>query len=199
MGASELPNTSNPELYAYALFRLGGSGQFVDIEDVYVECWRLSPERFGWRKHNYPNHEFAATARRDFESAHPDLVLKSADGLGRQLSADGISWIRHRLTALEALVDGGAPTNARRRSHRLISQFTRHEVYRRGLDGKPQAIAKADAADFLNCAPDSAPSVWQRRIAVLRAAAQDVQRPDLLAFLDGIDEAHPDWFDGGDK
>ena len=39
MATGEPRAVSNPDLYAYALFRLGSTGRFVDIEDIYVECW----------------------------------------------------------------------------------------------------------------------------------------------------------------
>ena len=38
--------------------------------------------------------------------------------------------------------------------------------------------------------------MWQRRIVLLRAAAKETQRWDLLSFLEGMETAHPEWFDG---
>ncbi len=195
MSSGEL---SNSEIYAFALYKLGGAGRFIDVEDIYVECWRLSPSRFGWRKYDYPNHEFAANSRRDFESAHADLIIKSSDGLGRQLSAEGIAWVRERLPDLERLERGQtrAPA-ARSPSQRLIAQLTRQKLVRDFLAGQVAPVEKVDAAELLNCAPDSAPSVWQQRLARVRSAAKESERSDLVSFLNGIELAHPDWFDGG--
>src|SRR5262249_32161688 len=157
-------------------YRLGGTGRFIDIEDIYVECWRLSPSRFGWRKHDFPNHEFAANSRRDFEGSHPDLIIKSPDGLGRQLTAEGINWVGERLKHLERLAGGLTHAPATRSaSQRVVAQLTRHEQVRAFLAGQKPALEKVDAAEVLNCAPDSTPSVWQQRLATIRSAAEDAE------------------------
>lgn len=199
--ASGEPTTvSNPDVYAYALFRLGGASRFVDLEDIYVECWHLSPPRFGWRKYDYPNHEFCAAARRDFEKAHPNLFVRTPDGLSRRLTADGIRWIRARLSALEVFAGGASfSRNRRSTSRRLIGQLERTELGRAAIAGHTPKLDKAQAAELFNCAPGSSPSVWRRRVAALRAAAQDARRWDLLSLLDGIQAAHPEWFGGADE
>lgn len=186
---------TNQDIFAYALYRLQGAGRFVDIEDVYVECWRLSPSRFGWRKHQYPNYKVASKAQRDFEEAYPDLVLKTTSGLGRQLTAEGVAWVRQRLPDFERLASGKTKAPApRRASHKLITELTAKPLVRAFLEGKGLELTKVEAADLLHCAPDSPRSIWQQRAATLRSAAEDDERPDIMQFIEYIQGSHPEWF-----
>jgi hypothetical protein len=188
---------SNARIFAYALYRLQGSGQYVHVEDIYVECWRLSPSRFGWRKYPYPNYKTTAKALQTFEAANSDLIIKSPDGLGRQLTAPGVAWVRQRLGDFQRLASGEtrAPA-AKRASSRAVAQLTRHPTVRAFIAGKEPELRKVDVADLLSCAPDSAPSVWQQRLATFRSAAEDDERPDLARFLEYIEQTHSNWFVG---
>jgi len=191
---------SNQDIFAYALYRLQGAGRFVDVEDVYEECWRLSESRFGWRKHKYPNYKVASKAQRDFEEAHPGLVLKTRDGLGRQLSAEGVVWVRTRLTEFERLASGDTRAPAiRRASHRVIRELLTNRLVGSFLAGKRPELGRVEVADILHSAPDSSSVAWRQRLLTLRAAAEDDERPDLIGFLDYIQSEHPEWFDGGKK
>lgn len=188
----------NKDIFAYALYRLQGAGRFVDAEDVFEECWKLSPSRFGWRKHAYPNYKVASKAQRDFESRHPSLILKTADGLGRQLSAEGIAWVRAHMDEFAPLGRGDSKAPATRRaSHRLVTDLERSSLVEAFLRGAEVTLSKLQVADLLHCAPDSPPSVWRQRIETARSAAKDSERPDILRFLDFVVSSNQDWFGGG--
>jgi hypothetical protein len=188
----------NGDIFAFALYRLQGTGRFVDVEDVFEECWKLSPSRFGWRKHAYPNYKVASKAQRDFESRHPSLILKTPDGLGRQLSAEGIAWVLGHLDEFEPLARGDSKAPApRRASHRLVAELERSPVVEAFLRGAEVAVNKIQMADLLRCAPDSPPSVWRQRMETARSAAKDNERLDILRFLDCVVTSNQDWFDGG--
>jgi len=188
---------SNQDIFAYALYRLQGAGQFVDVEDVFVECWLLSPSRFGWRKHNYPNYKVASKALRDLEGTHSDLLIKTPNGLGRQLTAEGVAWVRDRLEDFERLASGQTKAPAtRRQSHRVVSELTSSSMVKDFLGGERPELSKLEVADLFHCAPDSPRAIWQQRAASLRSAAKDDERPDLLQFLDYIEKSHPEWFRG---
>jgi hypothetical protein len=197
MDRSRATKLNNRDIYIYALYRLQGAGQFVDVEDVYVECWRLSPSRFGWRKHDYPNYKTAAKAQQEIERAHPELLFKTPDGLGRQLTDQGMAWVRDRIPDLELLDDGRTKAPAiRSASHRQIVELEKHAATRQFLDGEPVEFRKIEIAQLLKCAPDSRPSVWRERLSTLRSAAADDERPDLINFLDSVERVHPEWFGG---
>jgi hypothetical protein len=186
---------SNQDIFAYALYRLQGAGRFVDVEDVYVECFNLSPSRFGWRKHKYPNYKVASKAQRDFEGSHPEFIQKTPNGLSRQLTAEGVAWIRGHLESFERL--GAGATRApktRRASHRVVAELLRSDAVQSYLAGETPELSKVEIAELFNCAPDSPGSVWQQRLATVRAAAEDNERPDVLLFLDYVSANAPEWF-----
>jgi hypothetical protein len=196
-GRAKSTELNNRDIYMYALYRLQGAGQFVDVEDVYEECWRLSPSRFGWRKHNYPNYKIAAKAQQEIERAHPELTLKTLDGLGRQLTDQGMAWVRDRLPELQELEIGKTRAPAvRSASHRSVVELEKHATVRLFLTGHPVEFRKIEVAQLLKCAPDSRPSVWRERLGTLRSAAADDERPDLIGFLDTVERMYPDWFGG---
>jgi len=186
---------TNQDIFAYALYRLQGAGKFVDVEDVFVECHHLSPSRFGWRKHNYPNYKVASKAQRDFEEAHPELLLKTPNGLARQLTAEGVAWVRERMIEFERLAAGEtrAP-KTRRTSFRVVAELLRSPTVRNYLNGSPIELNRLEIAELFNCAPDSPPATWRQRLASVRAAAEDNERPDVLAFLNHVSNAVPEWF-----
>ncbi len=186
---------SNPDIFAYALFRRDGAGQFVDVEDILQECWRLSPSRFGWRTKQFPSDRKGWHALSDLEAAYPDLMMKTANGLGRQLTAEGVRWVRDRLDVFNEL--GALKTRApktRRPSFRILSELEKQSWVRRFLDGERTEISKVGAADMLRCAPDSPKAVWRQRLATLRSAAADNERPDIMHLLDYIERQNLEWF-----
>jgi len=44
-----IDEVANWEIFLWAVYQLGGSSHFVDIEDVSYECFKIAPARFGWR------------------------------------------------------------------------------------------------------------------------------------------------------
>lgn len=187
----------NPDVIPYALYELGGAGEFIDVEDVFVRCHEIAPERFRWRKHNLPNYKTLAKALRDFENHHPVLLIKTPDGLSRQLSAEGIEWIRERIVLLtETFSVPGMNPPTRRREHRILNELASHKVVREFLGGAEPNFLKHEIADLLLCAPDSPPSVWRERLETYRSAAADSGRPDLLRFLKVLYDQRGEWFGG---
>jgi hypothetical protein len=188
---------SNAELIPLALYQLGGSGQFFDVEDIYLRCYDLAPERFGWRKHRLPNYKSLAKALQECETKYPELLLKTPDGLSRQLSAAGVEWLRARLPRLQELV--GAPiSSSRRPSHRLLNEMAAHPVVKAFIASGRADLIKHRVADLLLCAPDSPPAVWREQLETYRSAAADAGRADLSAFLEHLAVQRPEWFGGAE-
>ena len=192
----KIEEIKNPDIYAYALYRMQGTGQFVDVEDIYVECWRLSPSRFGWRTKLYPNYKVASKAQQEFERAHPDMTLKESNGLTRQLTATGVNWVRERLDVFETLASGKSKAPATRRaSHKLVNELVLSPLAQKFLSGQRPELSKIGVATLLQCAPDSLRSVWQQRLATLRSAAADNERADVVRFIDYIHDSRREWFE----
>ena len=82
------------DIVPVALFQLGGADHFIDVEDLFIRCFELAPERFGWRTCPYPNYKSLSKALRDYEAKFPSHLVKSPDGHGRQLSAHGVRWLQ---------------------------------------------------------------------------------------------------------
>lgn len=187
----------NPDFIPLALYDLGGAGTFVDVEDVFVRCYELAPDRFGWRKRDYPNYKTIYKALRDFEARHPRLLLKAPDGLSRQLTAEGIAWVEERLPLFSRYVKSpGQNPATRKRTQRLLNELAQDPVVRLFISTGMVELVKYSVADALACAPDSPVSVWKERLESYRAAATSANRPDLVEFLDFVAIQHPEWFGG---
>jgi hypothetical protein len=191
------PRVDNPDIIAFALHQLGGAGQFIDVEDIFLRCFEVAPERFRWRKHSIANYKTLSKALRDFEGHHPDLLLKTEDGLSRQLSKEGIEWVNARLKVFqEVLSQPGANPPTRRREQKLLNEFAAHRLVRAFEKGSVESLQKYEVADLLLCAPDSPPAVWKERLETYRSAATAAGRPNLVEFLDYLASKRPEWFGG---
>jgi len=190
----------NRDIIPYALYLLGGSGRYIDVEEIFVRCYEIAPQRFSWRTHPLPNYKTASKALRDFEARFPNALMKTQDGLGRQLSTEGIEWVRGRLSNLEHVF--GLPLGGmsrRRPSQRLLGEFAANPIVEKHLRGIRVEVTRYQAAEILLCAPDSPPEVWRERLETYRSASEAVGRSDLKGFLAALEDAHPDWFGGAMK
>lgn len=187
----------NPDIIPFALYQLGGAGQFIDVEDIFLRCFKLAPERFRWRKHLIANYKTLSKALRDFEGRHSALLLKTEDGLSRQLSKEGIDWVNARLGDFqEVLSQPGANPPTRRREQKLLNEFAGHRLVRAFEKGSAADLQKFEVADLLLCAPDSPTDVWIERLETYRSAASAAGRPNLVEFLNHVRSRKPEWFGG---
>lgn len=183
---------TNSDLLLYALYRLDGAGRYVDVEDVFVEMWKLAPARFSWRKYPYPQYKVAHVALSDV--SEPGLLIRTADGLSRQLTAKGVQWVEARLALFERLAGGelSAPPD-RRPSQRVLVDLERNPLVKRFASGEPLELARFDVATLLRCAPDAPREDLHERWETLMSAATGSHRSDLVDFLKAIQQQHPDW------
>jgi hypothetical protein len=185
----------NPDIIPLAVYQLGGSGAFVDVEDIFLRCYQLAPERFRWRKHDIPNYKTLAKALRDFEGSHPSFLVKTSDGLSRQLSAEGHAWVTQKSNRFEEILTRpGANPPTRRRDHRILNEFSSNPLMRAFVEGNQPNLVKHEVADLLLCAPDSPKAVWRERLETYRSAAADAARPELVEFLEFLRKSKPEWF-----
>ena len=83
-----------------ALLRLGGEAGVVDLEDIAVEAYRLAPDRFRWRRHDFPNLELVRVTISDANKRGTQLVIY--DRKGRKLTVDGARRAGEVLRRLDA-------------------------------------------------------------------------------------------------
>jgi hypothetical protein len=185
---------TNADLFLYALYQLGGAGKYIDVEDVFMEMWRLAPARFSWRKYQQPNYKITSKAIVDIDQrGDGDLLL--GDGNSRQLSARGVDWIEQRLKQFERIASGeGSAAPEHRPSQRLVVELSKSPVVQAFLDGADVELERGEVAMLLRCAPDAPRDVWRERLETLCSAARDADRRELLRFFDHLEKTKPDWF-----
>ena len=194
---SSIDEVTNWEIFLWALGLLGGATAFVDVEDVFIKCFELAPRRFSWRSRpDLPDYKKCSKALRDAEARGPHLLLKTGDGLRRQLTAEGQEWLDGNETRLVGLLHGGRPVKEpkSRPQSRLLDEIERSEVFQQWRSDGELAPDKWKFAELLRCSPDSVWRIWRNRLQGLRASAKSGDRPELLDFLTAVAAAHPDWF-----
>jgi hypothetical protein len=188
------PKLTNADLFLYALYRLGGAGKYIDVEDVFMEMWRLAPARFSWRKYQQPNYKITSKAIVDIDQrGDGNLLLGTGDS--RQLSAQGVEWTERRLKQFERIASGDDTAAPERRpSQRVAVELAKARPVQKFLAGEEVQLERNDVAVLLRCAPDAPRGVWRERLETLRSAARDADRSELLRFLDHLEQTEPEWF-----
>jgi hypothetical protein len=187
---------TNTDIYLWALFELGGSDRFMDVEDVMLEAFRLVPERFCWRtKPDIPDKLKGNSALHGADAAFPKLLIKNGQSQ-RRLTLEGQKWIEDNFDRLASALRGDVKVEApkSRRSSRLLSEVSRSDIFMSWTDTDALVAEKWRYADLFRCSPDSAQHIWKHRLETLRSAAYAAGREDILKFLDQIAGDHPDWF-----
>jgi hypothetical protein len=196
-GSEDLMTVSNNDLFLYALYRLGGAGKYVDVEDVFMEMWQLAPSRFSWRKYKQPNYKLLSQTIWDLKR-HDGSDLLLGEGYSRQLSASGVQWIEQRLPELsEATESTESAVSNKRPSQKVVVNLEKSTAYLQFQEDDKSELDKNQVASAFRCSPDAPRSVWRERLETLRSAATDADRPEVLRFLDHLETVHADWFGGG--
>jgi hypothetical protein len=188
---------TNWEIFVWALGEAGGSTSMIDVEDVFIKCFNLAPQRFAWRtRADIPDYKKCAKALRDAEARRPALLIKRGDRFGRQLTVAGQQWIRANRSRLPKLNHGAESAPKRGPKSRLLSELESSETFETWKRNPDVRIEKWKIADVLRCSPDSSRRIWSERLETLRSAAYAAQKGDVLRFLDSVSTRYPDWFEG---
>lgn len=193
-----MAETSNPELIVYCVYRRGGIGRFIEIEDVYEEAFCVAPSRFGWRTRNVASDKAASAAMRDATRGRVlprGLLVFSPNSYGVQLTGAGVSWVRERLERFERLVATKAPASSGRPSQRHLVALERSELAQAYAAGEDIEATRVRFADLLRLTPDADGRAWRERAESYRSAAQQAQRQMPLDFLARLEREHGDWFE----
>jgi hypothetical protein len=186
----------NTDILLWALFELGGSDAFVDVEDIMLKAFDLVPERFCWRtRRDLPDKLKGNSALHGADATSPRLLIKNGQHQ-RRLTLEGQTWIETNFDRLAAALTGEIKVEPpkTRRTFQMISELTRSELFAAWVQSNELSPDKWRFADLFRCSPDSAQSVWRHRLETLRSAAYASGREDALKFLDQIANDHPDWF-----
>jgi hypothetical protein len=192
---------TNSDLFLYALYLCGGIARFVDVEDAFIKMWETAPERFSWRKYSYPHYKIAHDALSDItkpRKGQADLLMRTPDGLGRQLTAKGVAYVEERLSGFEKFARGESKSAPDRRpSQRALAALDRDIRVRAVLNGNRADLKRHEAATLLRCTLDSPAHIWRERLETLKAGATAAKRDDLVKFLQWLEATHTEWFLGG--
>jgi len=187
---------TNSDVFLWALYELGGSDRFVDVEDAFIRAFELAPLRLSWRtRPDLPDLKKCSKALRDAEGSEPRLLVKQGPEM-RRLTGDGQKWIEDNFDRLaESLGDRRTVQAPRTRTpSRLVAQALQSDVFQMWQESGSVTAEKWRVAQMLRCSPDSSRGVWLERLEGLRAAAYSAGRLDALTFLDALAQAHPEWF-----
>lgn len=191
-----MPEATNPRLFLYCLWRLGGGGDYVPIEDLYEECWRVAPSRFGWRTKRHPSDKAGDQAMRDVQKAKETkgFLLLSGDRESVRLSAEGVAWVREHLDQLDELAEQRAPSQKRSQKH--LINLEKSAIGQALLRDEELDAGRIEVADLLQLTPDADPASFRQRLAAYRSDAELAARSDSLTILERLEASRPDWFNG---
>jgi len=184
MGEKEL---SNIDITLFALFRLGGAIQPVDTEEIAIECWRLVPEKFCWKKYpQYPESEPARSALFDASKAKSGKLCRGKKRrTGWMLTVAGIDYVKARLPALEAVGTSSRKLIGRHREmDQYFASLEKTRAYKKFVQSKScESIERHEFTDLLRCSLDASPRVLRERLEKLKARVHEASRDDFLDFL----------------
>ena len=187
---------NNGEIFLWALYDLGGDEKFVDVEEVFLKSFEIASQRLAWRTQpDLPDLRRCSKAMRDAEMRTPKLLVKNGP-YERRLTAEGQTWIEANFERLAKTLGDGRQVEApkTRRVSKVLSSLDRSELVETWRDQQTIDGQKWQFAELLQCSPDSANSVWARRLQERRSAAYAADRTDLLEFLDALAASQPEWF-----
>ena len=196
---SPADEVANWEIFLWALYQVGGNSQFVDIEEVSLQCFKVAPARFGWRtRPDLPDYKKCAKALQEAEVRRPRMLVKTRDSFGRQLTAEGQRWIEANTKRLSDILQAGIPVPEpkRRPTSKMLAEIERSQPFVLWKETGALPQEKWRMADVLRCSPDSSPATWEDRLESARAVAYSADKESTLRFLDEVAAAHPDWFGG---
>jgi hypothetical protein len=169
------------DLVLLALLNLGGDTGMVDLEDLAMEAFRLSPQAFRWRKYPQPSLEAVRLAIKNANRPPRRLIASEPGGEGRMLTDEGVD-AAHRV-ARRASPEGVAASPVRRSVTAELGRITSHPAFLRWRTSGWAAVDIFDVADIARCAASAAPATLRARLLSLRAQAEEWGHTEIEQFL----------------
>jgi len=191
---------SNIDVALFVLYRLGGAERPIDTEDVAIECWRLVPEKFSWKKYpKYPESEPARVAL--FDASKPKygrLVRGRNRRTGWMLTVAGVDYVRSRLPAFQALFSGMKKVAAHHTEmDRYFTSVEKAVAYRKFVQSKScELIERHEFTELLRCSLDASPGVLRDRLEKLKTRAREAGRNEFLEFLRACEQKFAEMLGG---
>ncbi|MDI6734687.1 MAG: hypothetical protein QME42_00580 [bacterium] len=198
---------SNVDIVVYVIFKLGGWEKKIHTEDIAMECFKLSNERFSWRLpkyREYPDKEIVRVTLKNLKNAKDPKYGQFITGRagvessgkevdGWMLTPKGTKWITRNYRRIEDALK--IPNKDLRRPHiqRIIQKFEREKCYQKYLqEGSVKNISQYEFTDMLLCRPDAYPETIRKKFDQLKTQAEITQKKSIISFLDACEEAFKD-------
>ena len=149
----------NRDLVVYALYQLGGGEHKIDMEDVALECFRIAPERFSWKKHpEFPSIKPAEDSL--YDASRPkngSLVRGRARDGWWMLTPAGVDHAKALLPRLTQRAIGELRSSSdRQEMQKYFRELEAHPAFRKyTADGSCDAVKPYEFTEFLKCTLDS--------------------------------------------
>ena len=202
---------ANTDLVLLAMALAGADEGFADVEDIALQAFELSPQRFGWRTQSYPSDKTVVQAIADLEGKHnKDQLTRrgvrdQADKMAtRRLTTEGRAAARRVAERVagrsfpdlaRALAhfrtpgpDAPEPTPAeRRRAQSELLELHRHIAFQAWADtGDLLGVEPWQLYDALSCLPDAPSKTVHLQKERLVGLAERWEDADARAFLDAL-------------
>ena len=186
--ASSLDDLTMWQIATLALFELGGARKRFDSEDIAIRCHKLSPGRFGWKKHRHlPNLGATAEALNDARRERHGALILGAPAEQWMLTPAGISWAQSQRHLLDSMVKSQA-TSLTAREQREVRELRAHPVFHRWKEGSDAPPGNRVASALLISASSPAVAV-ERRLDQLRSLAQVSADSELQEYIKWLSAA----------
>jgi hypothetical protein len=196
LGSAAPPPSSDPnnqDLLVWALYELGGADRLVDVEEIYLECFRLAPARLGWRtRPDLPDYKKCAKALQSVEASTHQGLLTKLGRYERKLTAAGVEWCERWREQLVAAYGGEAVVRAGRASdqERTLRELGAHPAFQYWSQERALPSGWWDVADAFRCSPASSDPVWDQRLDHVQRAADSADDHEVREFVDVVRAAH---------
>lgn len=178
---------SNWQIATIALWALGGATTRTDTEDIAERCYKWAPERFGWKRHPYPDIRVVGEALRDAKKRkNGTLMVGDEKAGGWLLTADGLDWLEQRRSLVERLATSPGRSALSISTDRLLLSVASHGVFAAWRGGA--VVTRSDIADALEVTADAPREVLRTRLGTLTNAATVSANPELKEFTAWLQE-----------
>lgn len=178
---------SNLQIVALVVFKLSGATKAVDIEDIAIQAYEMSPDRFSWRK--YPEQidlRVVQYALKDASSERKGTpLLKGSVKHGYVLTAFGLEWVEENQS-----VDSDSLSSVSRKQSTIDklsleeARLMKSAAFMKFTAGVIEDITFADFQEFSRVNDYFPDHVRQKRFAVIENAVQGNSKlEDLWTFL----------------
>ena len=175
MAENELTNI---QVVTLAVFYLGGETKAVDIEDIAIRAFEISPHKFAWKK--YPEMIDKAVVQFALKDASipkaGSPLLSGSIKHGYLLTSSGLEWVKSYLGQPKQMAEKTYRSNST--SDKLILERTRLEAsvaFNKYLAGNLEEITDGDYQDFTRVNEYFPEHARARRYTIIANAVQGYQ------------------------